>query len=59
MWLTLTFDRNDQRHTFFEDLENYLGPYGFQLVGFYEHYHHPGTGEFEFCNALFSNVKIR
>jgi len=53
------FDRNDQRHTFFEDLENYLGSYCYRLVGFYEHYHHPRTGEFEFCNALFSNVKVR
>jgi len=53
------FDQNDRRHTYFEDLESYLDYHGYRLVGFYEHYHHPRTGNFEFCNALFSNVKVR
>lgn len=49
------FIKADTRHTFFPELNDFLGRFGFEFYDLYEIAHSPHRG-IQYCNALFVNV---
>ncbi len=50
------FDRNDPRHTYFDDIFQFLREYQFGFLGLYELAPNGPPWHLEYCNALFSRV---
>lgn len=58
IYCEVTFLSAARQNTPFSELESFLVPAGFRLVGFYEHFYHPQSGVCEFCNALFVHESV-
>ncbi len=54
IYAEVSFNPEDKRHTLFSELDECLGRYHFQQVGFFEHMFCPASSRVEFCNALFA-----
>jgi FkbM family methyltransferase len=50
----VTFLKNNPQHVSFEDVRAFLGPFGFELAGFYDTGYRSETGRMWYTNAFFT-----